>query len=233
MSEPIDTFQQLEKTESNLAKDIAFDLNQIKAQIADVSVGDDWPAFRQKIAGLQDAVSVLGNAVHIHFEHKRRVDAEKQVAEMIRHGFDFEQIIIGKIVYSICDGKIMNSEDDIGTVLHIDDRANRDDGLRLREHEAKLSNQQIVEFAYLTKEMIELCIGTNDKRSAKLSFEEANCYLACFYKAREMLGLIDSEYIEFHGGLVEFYQEGRELSNDWDRLHWIVPNEAPISEPAF
>jgi len=110
--------------------------------------------------------------------------------------------------------------------------SNRDDEFRLREHDVKLTNQQIVEFGHLAKEMIELCINAN----AKLFFEQANCYLACFYKVREMLRLIDSEYIASHQGpgkIMEFYQEGRELSNNWDRLHWIVPDEATVDESPF
>jgi len=97
----------------------------------------------------------------------------------------------------------------------------RDDKVRFREHEVKLTNQQIVEFAYLTKEVIESCIENN----AKLSFERANCYPACFYKVREMLRLVDLKYIASHGRIMDFYQEGRELSNDFDRLKWETSSE--------
>ena len=93
------------------------------------------------------------------------------------------------------------------------------------ENEVTLTNQQIIEFAYLTKEMIELCLENN----AKLFFEQANCYPACFYKVRELLKLAfdaDFGYGASHGAIREFYQEGRELSNEWERLKWITPAEA-------
>ena len=75
--------------------------------------------------------------------------------------------------------------------------------------------------------MIELCIENN----AKLSVEQANCYRSSFYAVREMLRVADSEYI--HERIVEFYQEGRELSNEWDRLKWITPAEEKAAADAI
>ena len=92
----------------------------------------------------------------------------------------------------------------------------QDNELRRHTHEVELSNQQILEFAYLTKELIELCMKDN----AKLFFEQANCYLACYYTVRELLKLADSIYVESHNDIFEFYRKDRVLSNDNDRLHW-------------
>lgn len=94
----------------------------------------------------------------------------------------------------------------------------KEDQLRFKEHRVALSNQTIVEMAYLTKEMIEPLIKSREK----LFFEQANCYLACFYKCRKLLKLVDQEYLlnEIHKNMVDFYKDGRELSNDWDRLSW-------------
>ena len=74
------------------------------------------------------------------------------------------------------------------------------------------------EMAYLTKEMIEPLIESR----TKLFFEQANCYLARFYGCRKLLRVVDDDYLKGskHQKLVEFYKDGRELSNNWDRLSW-------------
>jgi hypothetical protein len=87
--------------------------------------------------------------------------------------------------------------------------------LRFREKSIKMSNQEIIEFAYLTQEIIKSCFGE------KLFFEEANCYLACFHKVRELLKQVDAKYLSEHERLVDFFRDDRELSNEWDRLHWV------------
>ena len=95
----------------------------------------------------------------------------------------------------------------------------RENELRFREHEVRLSNQAIVEMAYLTKDLVEATMGH------KLSWSEANCYLACFYECRKLLKAVDEEYLKKHDRLREFYKDGKELSNDWDRLAWETGHE--------
>jgi len=87
--------------------------------------------------------------------------------------------------------------------------------LRFKEKSITMINQQIIKFAYLTQEIIKLCWGK------KLSFEQANCYLAYFYKVRELLKQVDAECLADHERLVDFFRDVRELSNDWERLHWV------------
>lgn len=88
------------------------------------------------------------------------------------------------------------------------------DKLRLKPKIVELCNENIVEFAYVVKELIEYCYGH------KLFFEQSNCYHSRFYAIREMLKLVDPEYLSLpqHASLAEFYKEGRELSNDCDVL---------------
>lgn len=86
--------------------------------------------------------------------------------------------------------------------------------LRLRAKQVVLSNQAIIEFAYLTKNMIRTVY------EEKLSFSAANCYTHCFYTVRSLLKLIESEYLAEHKNLTEFYQEGRELDNSNDRIRF-------------
>ena len=94
------------------------------------------------------------------------------------------------------------------------DQNEREDELRFRKHDVKLSNQDIAEVAYLTQDLIEAAMGH------KLYFEEANCYLACFHLCRKLLKVVDDEYLKNHQTLAEFYKDGKGLSNDWDRLAW-------------
>ena len=85
---------------------------------------------------------------------------------------------------------------------------------QLREQKVNLSNMSIIDLAYLTKEMIDMCLGH------KLSVEQANCYLKCFYICRELLKQVDPEYLRWHSEVAAFYRDGRELSGDSDRLRW-------------
>jgi hypothetical protein len=90
----------------------------------------------------------------------------------------------------------------------------RGDELRFQAHNVKLTNQDIVEVAYLTKDLIEAAMGH------KLYFEEANCYSGCFYVCRKLLKVVDGNYLKNHDRLTDFYKDGRELSNDGDKLAW-------------
>jgi len=53
-----------------------------------------------------------------------------------------------------------------------------------------LTNQEIVKFAYITKEIIENTWGR------KLTNAQANCYLECFYSMRDILEDMDESYIK-------------------------------------
>jgi hypothetical protein len=87
------------------------------------------------------------------------------------------------------------------------------------EHRVILTNQNIVELAYLTKEMIEPLI----KSRKKVVLDQADCYVACFNLCRRLLKNVDCG--GSHQNLKEFYRAERELSNDWDRLSWCTPKE--------
>jgi hypothetical protein len=93
------------------------------------------------------------------------------------------------------------------------------DEIRLGKRKVKLTNQQIIELAYLAKDLIEAC------GHSKLSFDEANCYRSVYHTVRKLLKSADSKYVKAHGGIKEFYRKDRELSNDWDRLRWESKNE--------
>jgi hypothetical protein len=90
--------------------------------------------------------------------------------------------------------------------------------LRHIDKTVELTNQDILELAYATKELIEYVFG------AKLFWEQTNCYFANFYTIRRLLKSVDADYLNEHPKIAEFYREGRELSNDWDRLHWESEN---------
>ena len=92
---------------------------------------------------------------------------------------------------------------------------------------ASLTDQNKIELAYLTKEMVEMCI----ENRAKLYFEQANCYLACFYACRRLLQEVDPEYLDHHSEVKDFFREGRELSNDWDRMSWDPPENTTPGTP--
>jgi hypothetical protein len=85
----------------------------------------------------------------------------------------------------------------------------------------KLNIQEIMEFAYLTKETIEK--GMSDR----LSFEQTQCYPSCFYKIREILTSLGRDY--FKGSdyqkITDFYLKKRELVRDFDRLMWQDPEK--------
>lgn len=82
-------------------------------------------------------------------------------------------------------------------------------------HRVTFTVQEIVEYAYLVKEHLQPLI----EGYVKLSFERANCYLACFYKCRHLLGIVDIG--GSHSGLQNFFKKGRELSNEGYQLDWM------------
>ena len=93
---------------------------------------------------------------------------------------------------------------------------NEIDELRLKEVSLTLEQQQIIEFAYAVRELVEPLAETSNK----LSFELVNCYEHLFYTVRHLLDLVDPEYLKLHYRVVAFYREKRELSSNWDRLKW-------------
>lgn len=88
--------------------------------------------------------------------------------------------------------------------------------IRLKKHKVNLENQNIIELAYLTMEMLEVF----SESRGKLFFEQANCYVGCFYTCQRLLKAVDPEYLEQHPKIAHFFKEGRHLSNDSDRLSW-------------
>jgi len=103
------------------------------------------------------------------------------------------------------------------------EKQNYFDELRFQKHTFDLTNQTVIELAYLAKDIIELCIEGN----YKLLFDQANCYLACYLICRSLLELVDKEYLACHEGLYDFYyrKDNKRLSNNWDRLHWEKEGE--------
>jgi hypothetical protein len=77
-----------------------------------------------------------------------------------------------------------------------------------------LTNQEIVKFAYVTKEVIENTWGQ------KLSEARANCYVECFYTIRDLLREVDEKYLEKHLPLIKFFLEGKRISHEDSRLKW-------------
>lgn len=96
------------------------------------------------------------------------------------------------------------------------------DRLRSTEHNVCLNNKQIIELAYLCKDVIEVMYGK------KLFFEQANCYLGCFYHIRKLLKKVTPEYLKLHEGVVSFFTENGGLSNDWDRLYFEKKNTEAV-----
>ncbi|MBN1472321.1 MAG: hypothetical protein JW925_11110 [Syntrophaceae bacterium] len=86
----------------------------------------------------------------------------------------------------------------------------------------KMSDQNIVEFAYAIKDLISPLCGV------KLSHDKAVYYQACFYKMRDILTLMDAEYLDAHKDLVAFYHDGR-VRKEKDVLYWGSKNN-PIIE---
>ena len=90
------------------------------------------------------------------------------------------------------------------------------DKLRLREKPVELYNQDIIELGYMAKTVVEELA----KSRAKLFFEDANCYLSVFYLLKKhLLPLVDSEYLELHHKVRDFFKQ--DLSNDFDVLRFV------------
>lgn len=90
--------------------------------------------------------------------------------------------------------------------------------INMVEHDVKLSNQQIIEFAYMVKEVIEDHMQTK----SRLFYEAANCYVSCYCTVLEMLKHVDRQYLELetHKQLVEFYSSPQPISKDFGLLKW-------------
>lgn len=80
--------------------------------------------------------------------------------------------------------------------------------------QVNLTDQEVVKFAYITKEIIEYAWGT------KLSNAQANCYEECFYTIRDLLEEVDKEYLKKHRELRKYFLTGRRLNNDDNILKW-------------
>jgi hypothetical protein len=77
-----------------------------------------------------------------------------------------------------------------------------------------LTVQEIVKFAYMTKDIIENTWGK------KLTDAQLNCYLECFYSIQEILEDVDREYLKKHAPLVRFFREGKRLISKNNELQW-------------
>ena len=75
----------------------------------------------------------------------------------------------------------------------------KEDVIRFRSQTITLTNQQIVEIAYLTKEAIE--------QGYTCVFEVANCHQACFYLCQKLIKKVSKPYLSRHRELVEFYKQ--------------------------
>jgi hypothetical protein len=80
--------------------------------------------------------------------------------------------------------------------------------------EVTLTNQEIIKFAYITKEIIGYAWGV------KLSNAQANCYVECFYTIQDLLEKVDKKYLNKHTELCNYFLKGKRLKNEDDRLHW-------------
>lgn len=86
--------------------------------------------------------------------------------------------------------------------------------LRASNKEVKLTNQEIIKFAYITKEIIGHAWET------KLSNAQANCYEECFYTIQDLLEEVDKGYLDRHAELCDFFRKGKRLTSEDNRLRW-------------
>jgi hypothetical protein len=77
-----------------------------------------------------------------------------------------------------------------------------------------LTNQEIIKFAYITKEIIGYAWGV------KLTNAQANCYVECFYTIQDLLEEADKEYLAKHKEICKFFLKGKRLTNKNDQLAW-------------
>ena len=80
--------------------------------------------------------------------------------------------------------------------------------------EVNLTNQEIIKFAYITKEIIEYAWGV------KLSNAQANCYIECFYTIKDILDKVDKKSLNKHSELYNYFLKGKRLTSDNDLLQW-------------
>lgn len=77
-----------------------------------------------------------------------------------------------------------------------------------------ITSQEIVKFAYITKEIIGYAWG------AKLSNAQANCYIECFYTIKDLLEGVNEEYLKKHSELADYFLKGKRLTSENDKLKW-------------
>jgi hypothetical protein len=77
-----------------------------------------------------------------------------------------------------------------------------------------LTNQEIIKFAYITKEIIGYAWGM------KLTNAQANCYIECFYTIKDILDKLDKEYLNKHAELSNYFLKGKRLTSENDQLQW-------------
>lgn len=75
------------------------------------------------------------------------------------------------------------------------------DEIRFKEKQVTLSNQGILELAYMARHFIALL----SEQKVKLRWEEANCYSSVFNLMKNLLKEVDPEYLETHGDVRDFY----------------------------
>ncbi len=74
--------------------------------------------------------------------------------------------------------------------------------IRLPEVQVKVSNQQIIEMAYLTMETIKMAKGHF------LNVEQSNSHAACYETIKELLKSVDQDYLAEHQKIKEFFADG-------------------------
>jgi hypothetical protein len=77
-----------------------------------------------------------------------------------------------------------------------------------------LTSQEIVKFAYITKEIIGYAWGK------QLSNAQANCYIECFYTIKDLLDKVDQDYLKKHTELINYFLRGKRLTSENDQLQW-------------
>ncbi len=81
----------------------------------------------------------------------------------------------------------------------------KEEELRLTKHIVSLTNQNIIELSYLTKNMLGMNRGPGH-----FSFEEWNCYNACLHLCWRLLKVVDKKYQTHHKKLIRFYEDEME-----------------------
>ncbi|MFA5321726.1 MAG: hypothetical protein WC373_03560 [Smithella sp.] len=91
--------------------------------------------------------------------------------------------------------------------------------------QVSLTNQEVVKFAYITKETIDYAWG------AKLSNAQANCYQECFYTIQDLLEEVDNDYLKKHRDICDFFLTGKRLTNENNILKWEKEWESDKMQP--